>query len=107
MTDTGSPNDTVPWLIQGGMGIAISGWPLARAVARAGQLGVVSGTAIDNVFVRRLQDDGINEDLQRVLDSFPLPSVVEHVVERFARAKRLPTEPYRTLTMLTHRNVQL
>jgi nitronate monooxygenase len=96
-----------PWLIQGGMGIAISGWPLARAVARAGQLGVVSGTAIDNVFVRRLQDDGVDEDLQRVLDRFPLPSVVEYVVERFAHSKRLPTEPYRTLTMLTHRNVQL
>jgi len=96
-----------PWLIQGGMGIAISGWPLARAVARVGQLGVVSGTAIDNVFVRRLQDDGIDEDLQQVLDGFPLPSVVEHVVERFARTKRLPTEPYRTLTMQTHRNVQL
>jgi nitronate monooxygenase len=96
-----------PWLIQGGMGIAISGWPLARAVARAGQLGVVSGTAIDNVFVRRLQDDGIDEDLQRVLESFPLPSVVEHVTERFARSKRQPSEPYRTLTMLTHRNVQL
>ena len=95
-----------PWLIQGGMGIAISGWPLARAVARAGQLGVVSGTAIDNVFVRRLQDDGVDEDLQRILDSFPVPSVVERVVERFARAKRLPTEPYRTLTMLTHRNVE-
>ena len=93
-----------PWLIQGG--IAISGWPLARAVARAGQLGVVSGTAIDNVFVRRLQDDGVDEDLQRILDSFPVPSVVERVVERFARAKRLPTEPYRTLTMLTHRNVE-
>jgi NAD(P)H-dependent flavin oxidoreductase YrpB (nitropropane dioxygenase family) len=76
------------------MGIAISGWPLARAVARVGQLGVVSGT-------------GIDEDLQQVLDGFPLPSVVEHVVERFARTKRLPTEPYRTLTMQTHRNVQL
>ena len=47
---------THPWLIQGGMGIAVSGWRLASTVARAGQLGVVSGTGIDNVFVRRLQD---------------------------------------------------
>lgn len=100
-------NREQPWLIQGGMGIAISGWPLARAVANAGQLGVVSGTAIDNVFVRRLQDDGIDEDLYDVLESFPLPSVVEHVVQRFARSRRQPHEPYRTLTMLTHRNVQL
>src|SRR3974377_1033874 len=34
-----------PIIIQGGMGVAVSGWPLARAVSRLGQLGVVSGTA--------------------------------------------------------------
>jgi NAD(P)H-dependent flavin oxidoreductase YrpB (nitropropane dioxygenase family) len=96
-----------PWLIQGGMGVAISGWPLARAVASAGQLGVVSGTSIDNVFVRRLQDNGVDDDLQRVFDRFPLPSIVEHVVARYAARKRSPHEPYRTLPMLTHRDVQL
>jgi NAD(P)H-dependent flavin oxidoreductase YrpB (nitropropane dioxygenase family) len=97
----------IPWLIQGGMGVAISGWPLARAVASAGQLGVVSGTSIDNVFVRRLQDNGVDDDLQRVFDRFPLPSIVEHVVARYAARKRRPSEPYRTLPMLTHRDVQL
>ena len=96
-----------PWLIQGGMGIAISGWPLARAVASAGQLGVVSGTSIDNVFVRRLQDDGVDDALQRVFDRFPLPSIVEHVVARYGARRRQPSEPYRTLPMLSHRNVQL
>jgi nitronate monooxygenase len=89
------------------MGVAISGWPLARAVARAGQLGVVSGTSIDNVFVRRLQDDGIDDTLHAVLERFPLTSVVEYVVARFANKKRKPSEPYRSLTMLTHREVQL
>jgi NAD(P)H-dependent flavin oxidoreductase YrpB (nitropropane dioxygenase family) len=38
-----------PTIIQGGMGIGISHWGLARAVSAAGQLGVVSGTAIDTV----------------------------------------------------------
>ena len=38
------------------MGIGVSNWTLARAVSRQGQLGVVSGTAIDTVLVRRLQD---------------------------------------------------
>jgi NAD(P)H-dependent flavin oxidoreductase YrpB (nitropropane dioxygenase family) len=89
------------------MGIAISGWPLARAVASAGQLGVVSGTSIDNVFVRRLQDDGVDDALQRVFDRFPLPSVVEHVVARYGARRRKPSQPYRTLPMLSHRNVQL
>ena len=39
---------TRPVIIQGGMGIAVSGWQLAREVARSGQLGVVSGTALDS-----------------------------------------------------------
>ena len=42
-------------IIQGGMGIGVSDWRLARAVSSEGQLGVVSGTAIDAVLVRRLQ----------------------------------------------------
>jgi nitronate monooxygenase len=95
-----------PWLIQGGMGIAVSGWPLARAVASAGQLGVVSGTAIDVVFVRRLQDHGVDDSLRAVLDRFPLPSVVNEVVDKFATTRRIATEPYRAIQMLTHRNVQ-
>ena len=33
----------LPAVIQGGMGVGVSAWRLARAVARAGQLGVVSG----------------------------------------------------------------
>ncbi|MGA2294646.1 MAG: nitronate monooxygenase [Acidimicrobiales bacterium] len=93
-----------PWLIQGGMGIAISGWPLARAVARAGQVGVVSGTAIDNVFVRRLQDDGVDDELRMVLDRFPVPSMVEEVLTRFAAKRRAPSAPYKTIPMLTHRS---
>jgi len=31
-------------VIQGGMGVAISDWNLARTVSAQGQLGVVSGT---------------------------------------------------------------
>ncbi len=92
---------THPWLIQGGMGIAVSGWRLASTVARAGQLGVVSGTGIDNVFVRRLQDEGADEDLRRVLGHFPVPRMVDEVLSRFATVRRRPREPYRTLPMLT------
>jgi NAD(P)H-dependent flavin oxidoreductase YrpB (nitropropane dioxygenase family) len=35
-----------PVIIQGGMGVGVSGWRLAEAVARAGGFGVVSGTMI-------------------------------------------------------------
>ncbi len=89
------------WLIQGGMGIAISGWPLARAVASMGQLGVVSGTAIDNVFVRRLQDHGIDDELQRALDSFPAQSVVNDIVAKYGTVRRTGSMPYRSLPALT------
>ena len=44
-----------PVIIQGGMGVAVSSWPLARAVSRLGQLGVVAGTALAVVLARRLQ----------------------------------------------------
>ena len=98
------PEGRVPWLIQGGMGIAISGWTLARAVASAGQLGVVSGTAIDNVFVRRLQENGVDAEMQTVLDQFPLQSAVDEVVRHFGSRKRSATEPFRTLPMLTHQS---
>ena len=47
---------TLPKIIQGGMGVRISSWELARAVAKKGGLGVVSGTAMDVIFVRTLQD---------------------------------------------------
>jgi nitronate monooxygenase len=93
-----------PWLIQGGMGIAISGWPLARAVSQLGQLGVVSGTAIDSVFARRLQDNGVDGPLREVLDRFPDQLVVQDASHRFASTKREPSAPYRNLPMPSHRS---
>jgi NAD(P)H-dependent flavin oxidoreductase YrpB (nitropropane dioxygenase family) len=86
------------------MGIAISGWPLARAVSSMGQLGVVSGTAIDNVFVRRLQDHGIDDELQRALDCFPAQSVVDDIVGRYGSVRRTGSKPYLSLPALTHRS---
>lgn len=86
------------------MGIAISGWPLARAVSRAGQLGVVSGTAIDAVFARRLQNEGVSDALRAVLERFPVQSVVERVLHQFAQTRRAVSDAYQNLVMLTHRS---
>ncbi len=88
------------------MGIAISHWPLARSVAQRGQLGVVSGTGLETVFVRRLQDDGVDEGLQAVLERFPLQGVVEEVLAKYAAKRRAPESPYKPVPMLSHRNVQ-
>jgi len=90
----------LPMVIQGGMGIAVSNWQLARAVSTAGQLGVVSGTVIDTVLVRRLQDGDLGGHMRRGLAHFPIPHVAEQILERYFRPEgREPGEPYRALPM--------
>ena len=59
------PDVKHPTIIQGGMGIAVSSWQLAKQVAMAGELGVISGTAIDSVVARRLQDGDPAGDIRR------------------------------------------
>ena len=65
------PASLLPAIIQGGMGVSISNWRLARAVSRLGQCGVVSGTALDQVLARRLQDGDPGGHMRRGLDAFP------------------------------------
>ncbi|MGI9457398.1 MAG: nitronate monooxygenase, partial [Aeoliella sp.] len=72
-----------PIIIQGGMGAAVSSWPLAKAVSLTGQLGVVSGTALDAVLVRRLQLGDVGGHIRRALAEFPLPGIAERVLDRF------------------------
>ncbi|MDQ5977893.1 MAG: hypothetical protein QG602_865 [Verrucomicrobiota bacterium] len=69
----------IPTIIQGGMGVGVSGWRLARAVAQTGQLGVVSGTALPLVLARQLQLGDPDGDLARAAARFPRPEVVERV----------------------------
>lgn len=75
----------LPRLIQGGMGIGVSGWPLAREVSSLGQLGVVSGTALDSVFVRRLAGDDPGGHLHRAIAAFPIPDIAKRVIARYVR----------------------
>jgi nitronate monooxygenase len=72
-----------PVIIQGGMGVAVSDWRLARAVSTEGQLGVVSGTALDAVLVRRLQLGDPDGSTRRAMSAFPIPDVVEDILERY------------------------
>jgi NAD(P)H-dependent flavin oxidoreductase YrpB (nitropropane dioxygenase family) len=90
----------LPLVIQGGMGIAVSNWKLARAVAAMGQLGVVSGTALDTAFVRRLQDGDPCGAIRRALSHFPKPEVAAEILRRYFRPEgRAPGEPYAVLPM--------
>ncbi|MDT8341107.1 MAG: nitronate monooxygenase [Longimicrobiales bacterium] len=90
----------LPSIIQGGMGVAVSNWRLANAVASLGELGVVSGTGLDTLFVRRLQDGDLGGHLRRAMERFPFPGVAEAVLERYFRPEgRAEGEPYKALPM--------
>jgi nitronate monooxygenase len=85
-----------PTIIQGGMGAGVSNWRLARAVSRLGQLGVVSGTALDMILARRLQDGDPGNHMRRGLDQFPIPEIAERIWNKYyvpgGKAERAPYE---------------
>jgi NAD(P)H-dependent flavin oxidoreductase YrpB (nitropropane dioxygenase family) len=72
-----------PVIIQGGMGVAVSSWKLARAVSALGHLGVVSGTALDVVLARRLQLGDPDGSLRRAVAHYPDPAVSQEVLAKF------------------------
>lgn len=87
--------DSLPVIIQGGMGVAVSSWLLAREVSRTGQLGVVSGTALDVVVARRLQDGDVGGHVRRALERFPVPAMADRILRRYHRpGGRDPDQPY-------------
>jgi hypothetical protein len=89
-----------PTIIQGGMGVGVSGWRLARAVSRLGQLGVVSGTALDQVFARRLQDGDPGGHMRYGLDHFPFHEMAERVWSAyFIPGGKQDYESYKKLPM--------
>jgi NAD(P)H-dependent flavin oxidoreductase YrpB (nitropropane dioxygenase family) len=82
------------------MGVAVSNWKLANAVARAGGLGVVSGSLLDTVLVRRLQDGDVGGHMRRAIAAFPIPGVGDEILKRyFSPSGRAPGTPYKLLPM--------
>ncbi len=98
------PWQTPPRLIQGGMGIGVSSWRLAQEVARHGYLGVVSGTALDSMMVRRLQDGDPGGHVRRVMAGFPVAAMVDAILASYYLPNGRPVgRPYRHVPMHTHR----
>jgi len=92
----------LPSIIQGGMGIGVSNWKLARAVSTAGQLGVVSGTALNSVLVRRLQDGDVDGSMRRALAACPLREASARILNRFWLEDGRPKgQPYRLSSLYT------
>ena len=99
-TATDSRASALPLVIQGGMGVGVSNWRLANAVARLGQLGVVSGTALDSLLVRRLQDGDPGGHMRRALAHFPIPGVADDALARFfVPHGKADDKPYTLLPM--------
>jgi len=82
------------------MGVGVSNWRLANAVSRLGQLGVVSGTALDQLFVRRLADGDEGGNLKRGVDAFPFPEMARRIWQEYFVPGGKPAEaPYPNVPM--------
>jgi NAD(P)H-dependent flavin oxidoreductase YrpB (nitropropane dioxygenase family) len=93
----------LPQVIQGGMGVGVSSWQLARAVAQNGGLGVVSGVANDLMLARWLQDGDDDGVLRSVMSEFPDQDYVSVVLDRYlGKAGRPGKARYRPIPRLDH-----
>jgi len=89
-------------IIQGGMGAGVSNWRLARAVSWLGQLGVVAGTALDQILSRRLQDGDEEGHVRRALEHFPFPKIAQKILDAYyIPGGRKPDQPYKPARMHT------
>jgi nitronate monooxygenase len=90
----------LPVVIQGGMGAGVSGWRLARAVSSTGQLGVVSGTALDVLLARRLQEGDAAGDVRFALRHFPSQEIAQRILGKyFIDGGKAADAPYRPVPM--------
>ena len=87
-------------IIQGGMGVAVSNWTLAKTVAQLGQIGVVSGTGLAVVVARRLQLGDAGGHVRRAMSRFPVPGVAERVLHRyFVEGGKADAAPFKLTTV--------
>ncbi|MBK1792301.1 nitronate monooxygenase [Persicirhabdus sediminis] len=99
-----SSTTTWPKIIQGGMGIGVSNWVLARAVSMKGQLGVVSGTAVDSLIARRLQDGDPEGHVRRAISHFPWTDMGKRILDKyFVEGGKPADKKYKLIPMATQK----
>lgn len=82
------------------MGAGVSDWRLAQAVSQLGQLGVVSGTGLDQILARRLQDGDPGGHMRRALEHFPFRALAQRMLDTFyIPGGKKPDAPYHTAAM--------
>lgn len=85
----------LPKIIQGGMGVAISNWTLAKAVSTEGHLGIISGTGVAQMMVSRLMDGDEGGHVRRALAHFPFQEPIQRIIDKYYIAKpTFPKIPY-------------
>ena len=94
-------NRILPQIIQGGMGVGVSSWQLAKQVSINGQLGVVSGTAVAVTFARRLQEEKTHDIMKEILVDFPFPIIAERVRSKYQPSKERQSNKYKSVPMPT------
>ena len=72
-----------PKIIQGGMGVGVSGWDLASEVSSAGGVGTVSGTALTHLLVDALQKGDSDGCFRWALGFFPFPNMAREVLNKY------------------------
>ena len=91
---------SLPRIIQGGMGVAVSSWQLANTVSKLGHLGVVSGTGVALVLVGRLMDGDEGGHVRRALAAFPMQDVAQRIVDKYyVEGGKAPDQPYKHSTL--------
>ncbi len=93
-----------PKIIQGGMGAGVSGWLLARTVSETGQLGVVSGTAQDEIMIRHLQKGDPGGHYRHALEHFPIPEISRRIIDKYFIPGGKPADkPFKQIRKFTHK----
>jgi NAD(P)H-dependent flavin oxidoreductase YrpB (nitropropane dioxygenase family) len=78
------------------MGAGVSDWRLARAVSHTGQLGVVSGTALATILIRRLQTGDLGGHMRRALEQFPVPGIAAKILtDHFIPGGKAANAPFK------------
>jgi NAD(P)H-dependent flavin oxidoreductase YrpB (nitropropane dioxygenase family) len=80
----------------------VSNWKMAREVGRKGELGVISGTAMDVVLLRWLQDGDPGGLYRRSLAAFPDQGMAKRALDAyFVEGGKAKDKPYKPLAMWT------
>lgn len=74
-------------------------------MSKEGQLGVVSGTALETIFARRLQDGDPGGHMREAVERFPLPEIAERVWQTyFTSGGKTSDKPYKPVGMYGRRS---